>query len=141
MPLTGKSRSAVPLVAYIAPVAAVLLRHEHELREVLGVLVAELHGRVHACRSTVLRAEHVTVHPVRDKRLRMHGGIDIPALVVVVVEAPEVDIPCIRRDAGDAGDVAHTDASPFGAGIPSFHAEVVDLLRDVWQAHEVIEAE
>src|SRR5262245_25690691 len=86
------SNAAVPLVSLIAPVAAVSFGEEDDTGQVLGALVAELDGRIHAGRRAVFGAEELAVLSVDDQGLRMHRALDVPALVVVGVEGLEVDV-------------------------------------------------
>src|SRR6478672_8456050 len=81
----SRSDAAVPLVAAVAPVAAVPLGEKDDLREILRVLVAELRGRVDARGGTPRGVQIVTVLRVDDESLWMHGALDVPALVVIVV--------------------------------------------------------
>jgi hypothetical protein len=136
-----RSGTAVPLVALIAPVAAIRRGHEHDTGEILGVLVAELHRSVNARRPAMFRTEEATVLPVGDERLRVHRALQIPALVVVPIEAAEVDVAGVRRRLHEPRELADAHAGPGRARVPALHAEVVDLLRDAREAHQLVERE
>src|SRR5437868_1887093 len=123
--LSGSS-AAVPLVAAIAPVAAVARRHEDDTGKILRVLVAELYRGVQACGRSVSGAEIATVHRIRYQRLVMHGAVHVPTLMIVGVERLEVHVLRVVRDTGGARQLADAHADPLGAGRPSFDAVMVD---------------
>src|SRR5438045_8636467 len=78
--------TTIPFVAAVAPVAAVPLGHEHDPRQILRVLVPELRRRMDPRRRAPGRIQVVAVLGVHHERLRMHRAVDVPALVIVVVE-------------------------------------------------------
>src|SRR5215210_513132 len=78
--------AGVPLVALITPVPAIRRWHEHDPGQVFRVLVAKLYGRVKPRRCAVCGLQHLSVETVGHDRLRMHRALEIPALVIVVVE-------------------------------------------------------
>src|SRR5215212_6419044 len=106
--------SAVPLVALVAPVPAVALGKKHDPGEILGVLVAELHRGVESRRSAVPGAEHGAVHSVGDERLRVGRALEVPALVVALVERLKVGVLRVWQHTGEAGELAHAHAGPRG---------------------------
>src|SRR5258705_5416348 len=85
-PYAGALSAAVPLVTLVRPVATVHPRHEPDLRQILRVLVPELDRRVDARRRPVRGLERFAVETISDDSLLVHRALDVPALVVVVVE-------------------------------------------------------
>src|SRR5436309_15065563 len=89
--------------------------------------------------SAMAGAEISTIHGVGDQRLWMHRARHVPALVIVGIERLKIDVMGVAGRSGEARELADSDANPLRAGIPSFHAKVVDTLRDAWQLREVVE--
>ena len=102
-PRVSHSRASVPLVSLVAPVPAVPLSHEHDAREVLCVLVAQLDRRVQPRGRTIRRREEAPVLRVRHDRLRVAGALEVPALVEAVVERLKVDVVRGRKRPRDPG--------------------------------------
>src|SRR5258708_38337847 len=81
--------AAVPFVALITPVTAVSLGEKQDAGQVLRTLVAELDRRIDAGGRAKGGIEHAAVLAVDDHRLSVERALDVPALVVAVVEPLE----------------------------------------------------
>src|SRR5579871_3539742 len=136
-----RSEAAVPLVALLAPVAAVPLGQERNARQVLGVLVPELDRRVDAGGRAEGGLEHTPVLAVDDQCLRVQRAVEVPALVVSVVERLEIDVARLGQQARPARQLGQLHARPDGDGRPSLDAEMFEAQLGPRQVHQLAEGE
>src|ERR1043165_2421563 len=136
-PAQSFSHASIPLISLIAPVAASAIGKKHDPRQILRVLVSQLYRRVDTCRRAPRRIQVVTVLGVDDERLRMQRTLDIPALVIAVVERLEVHELRPRLYARDPRDLAQCHARASRHSGPSLDTEVVQLVADAWERREV----
>jgi len=87
----------------------------------------------------VRRTEHVSIETIRDDRLWMHRALDVPALVIIVVERLKIDVTRGTLRTGETREVAESHASPLFNGGPSFHAVVIHSLGKSREFLQIIE--
>src|SRR4029078_4270459 len=131
--------AAAPLVPMVAPVAAVAFGEERDAGEVLRALVSELDGRVDPRGRAICGAEERAVLSVDDQRLGVHRALDVPALVIVVVERLEVDVARIGGHADVAREIGQPNAGSDGDRRPALDAEVFEAALAAGQLLELVE--
>src|SRR6185437_12353749 len=136
-----RSDAAVPGVALVAPVAAALFGQEQNARQVLGVLVAELDRRVDARRRAEGGLQQPAVLAVDDQCLRVQRAVEIPALVIRVVEGLEIDVARLREQAGPARQLGEWHARADRDGRPPLDAEVLEAQLGPREGHQLAQRE
>src|SRR5689334_21343620 len=71
----------------------------------------------------------------------MHGALDVPALVVIVVERLKIDIVRTAIDSRESSEIREPHTGTRCDGGPTFHAEMVHAVPDPREAREVLERE
>src|SRR5690349_15473955 len=132
------SRTAVPVIALIFPIAArIVVGHENR-RDMPRVLEAQFGRYTQLERVAVLRRQRVAAEVECELGLRMQRGGHVEARVIVI-RAFEADIASARVGADALQEGAKRHATPFADRAPAFNTDMPRNLRGLRQAAQTCE--
>src|SRR5262245_60153774 len=121
-----------PLVALVLPVPAIPLRTEVYLGEILHHLVSELHRGVYADRRSVVGAQRLAVHAIRQNGLRVESALSVPRRPVARVEGSELYVARARIGAHHLCQVPKAQTVPGGDRRPPLDAVMAHAEVGAW---------
>ena len=84
------------------------------------------------------RLQHLSVETVGDHSLLVHRALDVPALVVVVVERLEIDVMRLRIGANEASQLTERNAGPGLDRRPPFDTVMIHAIGNLRKLPQIL---